>query len=307
LPATHNPATLQADSVALRAPPDPSPARSPTPGRKARGRVHWTVTIAIVVAHLGALLALLPAFFTWKALLTAVVLQFVCGLGVTVGYHRLLAHRSFKARKPLEYVLSWLGSLNLQGGPIKWVATHRLHHQHSDDDEDPHTPRHGFFWAHTLWCCTYDPQWDAYEQYSRYARDLTRDRGHVFIEKTNSLWTLVLAGLLYLWGGWPCVIWGVFVRLIYVYHGTWFVNSASHTWGYRRYDTGDGSRNLWWLALISLGEGWHNNHHAYPRSARHGLRFWELDVSWLTIRLLALLRLARDVRVPTLASDRGMA
>lgn len=269
--------------------------------------MHWTVTIAIVVAHLGALLALLPAFFTWKALLTAVVLQFVCGLGVTVGYHRLLAHRSFKARKPLEYVLSWLGSLNLQGGPIKWVATHRLHHQHSDDDEDPHTPRHGFFWAHTLWCCTYDPQWDAYEQYSRYARDLTRDRGHVFIEKTNSLWTLVLAGLLYLWGGWPCVIWGVFVRLIYVYHGTWFVNSASHTWGYRRYDTGDGSRNLWWLALISLGEGWHNNHHAYPRSARHGLRFWELDVSWLTIRLLALLRLARDVRVPTLASDRGMA
>lgn len=274
-------------------------------GAKTRTRVNWVPLIAISLFHLGALLAFLPMFFTWKAVLTALVLQIVFELSITVGFHRLLTHRSFRTYKPIEYLLSWLGSLNLQGGPIKWVATHRLHHQHSDSDDDPHTPRHGFFWAHALWCFSYDRSFDPYKKYSQYAKDLARDPVHVFIERTMPIWQLVLAGLLYLWGGWPCVIWGVCVRLVYVYHITWFVNSASHVWGYRTYETTDDSRNLWWVALLGFGEGWHNNHHAYPRSARHGLKPWEIDVTWLTIRLMQKLGLAYDIRLPEKGASRA--
>ena len=274
-------------------------------GRKAGGRVNWGPLIAIALIHLGALLACLPFFFTWRAFGTALVLQIVCTLGVTIGFHRLLTHRSFRTVKPVEYLLSWLGSLSWQGGPIKWTATHRLHHQHSDEDDDPHSPRHGFFWSHALWCFTFDPQFDPYPKYRRYAMDLARDRGQVFIERTTPIWQFVLAGLLYVWGGWPCVIWGIFVRLVYVYHTTWFVNSASHLWGYRSFETDDRSRNLWWVGLLSLGEGWHNNHHAYPRSARHGLRFWEIDATWMVIRLMRMVGLARDVRLPELGASRS--
>jgi len=266
--------------------------------RKAGGRPNWGPMFGIIGIHLAALLAFWPAMFTWKALLTALALQAVCGMGITIGFHRLLTHRSFRCSKGLEYILTLLGCLNLQGGPIKWTATHRLHHQHSDDEQDPHSPRHGFFWSHVLWCFTYDPSFDDYDQYSRYAKDLARDRGQVFFERTTVYWQFVLAAALYLWGGWPCVIWGIFVRLVYVYHATWFVNSASHTWGYRTYETSDVSRNLWWVALLSFGEGWHNNHHAFPRSARHGLQRWEVDVSWLVIRALSAVGLVRDVHLP---------
>ncbi len=275
--------------------------------RKAGGRPNWGPAIVIFAIHAGALLAFWPAMFTWKALWTAVVLQLVCGLGITLGYHRLLTHRSFRCPRAVEYFLSLLGCLNLQGGPIKWTATHRLHHQHSDEEQDPHTPRHGFFWSHFIWVMTFDPRFDRYELYSEYAKDLARDRGHVFLERTAELWQLVLAGALYAWGGWPCVIWGIFVRLVYIYHSTWFVNSASHTWGYRNYETRDVSRNLWWVALVSFGEGWHNNHHAYPRSARHGLRPWEFDLTWMVIRGMQVVGLARDVRLPEQGATRQMA
>lgn len=263
--------------------------------------------IVIVAIHLVALLALWPAMFTWKALLTALVLQAVCAMGITIGYHRLLTHRSFRCSRPVEYFLTLMGCLNLQGGPIKWTATHRLHHQHSDEEQDPHSPRHGFFWSHVLWCFTFDPTFDSFDKYSQYAKDLARDRGHVFLERTTELWQIPLAAALFWWGGWPCVIWGVFVRLVYVYHMTWFVNSASHTWGYRNFTTSDVSRNLWWVALLTFGEGWHNNHHAYPRSARHGLKPWEFDMSWLVIRTLVALRLASDLRLPEQGASRQMA
>jgi len=265
--------------------------------RKQRGRISWIPLIAISLFHVGALLAFIPAFFTWKALATLVALQFAVAMGVTIGYHRLLTHRSFKTIKPIEYLLSWLGSLSLEGGPILWVATHRLHHQHSDKDEDPHSPKHGFFWSHVLWCFKFDPEFDPFGKYSRYAKDIARDRGHVWIERLAPLSQILVAVLLYLFGGWPCVVWGGFVRLVYVYHITWLVNSATHTWGYQTYKTGDESRNLWWVAFLAMGEGWHNNHHAFPSSARHGLRWWEFDISWFVIRTLALLRLTWDIKL----------
>lgn len=289
----------------------PVAVRQPV-GRVASHRIYWTPLLGIIGIHLGALLAFAPLFtswaplqFSWRAVACAVVLQWMSGcLGVTLGMHRLLTHRSFKTFKPIEYFLALLGSINLQGGPIQWVATHRLHHQHSDGDEDPHSPKHGFFWSHCLWCFTYDPKFDLYEKYSRYALDMARDPVHVFIEKTTVLWQFVLAGLLYLIGGWPFVIWGIFVRLVYVYHITWFVNSAAHTWGYRNFETTDESRNLWWVGLTAFGEGWHNNHHAYPRSARHGLKPWEFDCTWLTIKLMSRLGLAWDIRLPEQGASR---
>lgn len=284
------------DPPAVKAPPAESPAG--VCERMARGRPDWTPLIGISLFHVAALLAFFPAFFSWKAVGTFAVLQIISALGITVGFHRLLTHRSFKTPKAVEYLLSWVGSLHMQGGPIKWVATHRLHHQHSDEAQDPHSPRHGFFWAHTIWCVTFDPAFDPYEKYSAYAKDLARDKVHVFIERMMPVSQLALAVLLYWWGGWSCVIWGGFVRLVYGYHTTWLVNSATHTWGYQTYETGDKSTNLWWVALLSMGEGWHNNHHAFPRSARHGLKRWEIDASWLVIRLMKLFGLAREVYVP---------
>ena len=273
--------------------------------RKAGGRPNWIPMFSIILIHLGALLAFVPALFSWKAVVTAAVMHVICVMSITVGYHRLLTHRSFRTIKPVEYLLSWLGSLSWQGGPIKWVATHRLHHQHSDEEEDPHSPRHGFFWSHTFWCFTFDPSFDPYDKYSRYAKDLAKDRGHVLLERTTPLWQFVLAGLLYLWGGWPCVIWGVFVRLVYVYHVTWLVNSATHVWGYRNFDTDDHSRNLWWVGLLGYGEGWHNNHHAFPSSARHGLKPWEVDFSWMMIRAMSWIGLATAIRLPGCGAARA--
>jgi len=295
--------TVAPSPVSTEVQPAPEPGWC---GRKQRGRVHWLPLIVITSFHIGALFVFVPALFTWKALITAVVLQFVAGMGVTIGYHRLLTHRSFKTFKPIEYFLSWCGSLSLEGGPILWVATHRLHHQHSDEAEDPHSPKHGFFWSHVLWTFTYDPEFDPLEKHGRYAKDLLSDRGHVLIERFTPLSQIIVAVLLFFWGGWPCVVWAGFLRLVYVYHITWLVNSASHTWGYQSYETGDESRNLWWVAFFGFGEGWHNNHHAFPNSARHGLKPWEFDISWITISTMKMLGLVWDTRVPdekTLASS----
>jgi stearoyl-CoA desaturase (delta-9 desaturase) len=185
------------------------------------------------------------------------------------------------------------------------VAVHRIHHQHSDEEGDPHSPRRGLWWAHLGWWWPYIPALDDPRLYGRYVMDLSRDPVHRFLERYHILLPLMLGGLLYLlgelWGGvglsW--VVWGVFVRTTLLYHATWFVNSAAHLWGYRSHNTRDRSTNLWWVALLTLGEGWHNNHHAFPRSARHGLRWWELDLTYLLICLMARVGLARQIQLPS--------
>lgn len=259
-------------------------------------KIKWEIVAGIVLVHAGALLA--PLCFTWKAFWVFFWLQLITGLGITLCYHRLLAHRSFQVPKWLEYALAVCGSLALQGGPIKWVATHRVHHAFSDRPQDPHSPTRGFWWAHVLWLFAYDEVLDDPKWYQQYVKDLADDRGHRFIEKTNLLYTILLGALLLAWGGLPFLIWGVFLRTVFVYHGTWLVNSAAHLWGYQSYNTNEGSRNNWWVALIAYGEGWHNNHHAYLHSAAHGLRWWEVDVTYLAIRLLGWLKLARRIRLP---------
>ena len=260
--------------------------------------ISWTPTLFIVGAHIGALFGFFT--FSWHALALCLVLHWITGgLGITLTYHRLLTHRSFEVPKPVEYFLAILASLACQGGPVSWVSAHRLHHSKSDDEGDPHSPLQGFFWAHMGWCMSNIASIHRYEDYAKFAPDLAKDPGHVLLDKIHIVWTLLLAAGLYAWGGWSFVVWGIFVRLVLVYHCTWLVNSAAHVWGYQTYDSKDQSRNLWWVALLSYGEGWHNNHHAFQHSARHGLKWWEFDSTYLMIQVMKFFRLARDIKLPT--------
>lgn len=265
-------------------------------------RLNWPDILWWSIINAGVVLA--PFTFTWSGLVVCVVLYLIAGIGVTMGYHRLLTHRSFQTSRATEYVLTALGSLANQGGPLRWVAVHRIHHQHSDAEGDPHSPRDGVLWAHLLWWMPYSSALDDPANYERYVVDLARDPVHRFAQRFHIAFPVALAGLLFLLGeswdgvGLSWLVWGMFVRTTLLYHATWLVNSATHVWGYRSHDTRDRSTNLWWVALLSLGEGWHNNHHAFPRSARHGLRWWEVDLTYMLIRLLGLVGLARQIQVP---------
>ena len=283
-------------------------------------RVNRPVLLSIAGFHLLALLAAVPWLFSWSGLAWAVAGLYLFGtLGINVGYHRLLTHRGFTCPRWLEHTLSVLGACCSQGTPMNWVAIHRMHHQHSDDSGDPHSPRASFFWSHMGWFLIYDPAIHNFTTYDRYARDLFQDRFYKWLERPRA-WRAVqrvqwaaflgvgaLVGALSTWNPWGALqlglswlVWGVLVRTVAVWHITWSVNSVTHLWGYRNFDTRDDSRNNWLVGLISNGEGWHNNHHAEPRCAAHGQRWWELDVSFLTIRALELVGLASDVIKPRL-------
>lgn len=253
------------------------------------------VILFMAIVHGGALFALLPANFSWAAVGVAIFLHWVTGgLGITLGFHRLLTHRSFQAPKWLEYFLAFCGTLACEGGVIDWVGMHRLHHLHSDQPADPHDSNRGFWWSHMGWMLREIPSRD---QVVRFTKDLYDDRFYQFLNKSFIPLQVLLGAGLYLLGGWPFVVWGVFVRLIAVFHCTWLVNSATHQFGYRTYESGDRSTNCWWVALLTYGEGWHNNHHAFQHSARHGLQWWEIDMTWMTIQLLQALGLAKKVKL----------
>jgi len=258
-------------------------------------RLNWATTIAMILFHVGAIAALF--MFSWRNLAVAVFLYWVAtGLGISLGYHRLHTHRSYKAPKLLEYFFAICGSLTLEGGPITWVATHRIHHQKSDHDGDPHSPRDGMWWAHVGWILFGESLDRLTGIVSKYAPDLGKDRFYVLLNKYHWVPLTILGGVLLAIGGWPMFLWGICVRVVFGLHATWLVNSATHMWGGRRFATRDDSRNNWWVALLTFGEGWHNNHHAHPTSARHGLAWYEFDPSWITLKILRRLRLAKAVQ-----------
>ena len=269
-------------------------------GRKYQSGVNWITATAMASFHVGAVAALF--YVDIGAILTAVLLWVVAGsFGIGMGYHRLLTHRGYKTPKWIEYVLTVCATLALEGGPIFWVATHRIHHQKSDHEGDPHTPREGTWWAHMGWILTGKGLHHDSSVLQRYVPDLVRDRFHVWL--SNWHWTSnVVVGLLLLaFGGVPYVLWGIFFRTTWGLHSTWLVNSATHLWGSRRFKTRDDSRNNWWVALLTFGEGWHNNHHAHPTSASHGLAWYEFDFNWIGISTLRALGLAWDVKVARIA------
>jgi fatty-acid desaturase len=246
--------------------------------------------------HLMALAA--PSTFSWGALAVFFLFLWLSGsIGIGVTYHRLLTHRGFKVPKWFEYFGTVCGMLMSEGGAITWVAMHRVHHAQSDKpSRDLHTPKEGFWWSHIGWILC-DLGMDRRQIEARYAPELVADPVHRVLNRVHVLPNILLGFALFFWGGWSYLIWGVFLRIVVGLHTTWFVNSATHTWGYRTFETTDDSRNLWWVGLAAWGEGWHNNHHAFQRSARHGLEWWELDLNWLAIRALGAAGLAREIQL----------
>jgi stearoyl-CoA desaturase (delta-9 desaturase) len=264
----------------------------------------------MVVIHVLALVALLPTFWSWQAVTALVVLYWLTAcLGVTIGYHRLLCHRSFRVPRWLERFFATCGALSCQHGPIDWVGLHRHHHKFSDTDADHHNSHRGFWWSHMSWMFEEIP---AMAAVPRLTGDLARDPYYRWLNSWFLILQVLLGGLLF-WigtvtgaGGWALVLWGIPLRLVLVYHATWLVNSATHCWGYARHDSGDQSRNNPWVAAVTFGEGWHNNHHAFPHSARHGFGPREFDLTWQHIRLLRALGLATNVRLPRAAATGGV-
>ncbi|XHU96436.1 MAG: acyl-CoA desaturase [cyanobacterium endosymbiont of Rhopalodia gibba] len=255
----------------------------------------WTVIIYMATIHLVALLSLLPSNFSWGAVGVTFFLYWVTGaLGITLGFHRMVTHSSFQAPKWLEYTLVFCGTLACQGGPIRWVGLHRLHHKYSDTEKDPHDSNLGFWWSHMGWMLH---EITADNEVPRHTQDIAEEPFYQFCQKYMILIQMALGVLLYFLGGWSFVIWGIFVRLVIVFHFTWFVNSATHKFGYQSHESNDHSKNCWWVALLTFGEGWHNNHHAYQYSARHGLAWWEIDITWMTIQVLKSLGLATNIKL----------
>lgn len=311
----------KADQPAARAvEKNPMGHRGPRSGgshsRAAMIRLRVVNVLGVTLPFVGLITAIWMLWgvaFNWTYLAILGGMYFLTAIGITVGYHRYFTHQSFKTKKPVAAVLGVLGSMALEGPVIDWVAVHRCHHQHSDDEHDPHSPHthgaglwsaiRGMWHAHMGWFMSPNPR-----GLERYVPDLNRDRTTVMVSKLFPLWAVLglaipaaLGGLLTM--SWMGVLlgflWGGLVRIFLVHHVTWSVNSVCHIWGTRPYRSHDHSRNNAIFGVLAMGEGWHNNHHAFPTSARHGLQWWQLDISYLVIKAMALAGLASEVRVPS--------
>jgi stearoyl-CoA desaturase (delta-9 desaturase) len=288
----------------------------------------WLQRVVMFVSVVGPIVGLIAAIYLlwgggwdgidWPQAIVMVFMYLIAGYGVTIGFHRLLTHRAFETFRPARIAFAIFGSMAAQGAVIRWCATHRRHHQTSDREGDPHSPHlHGegilgflcgMYHAHVGWCFNPDP-----EEAARSVSDLLADRALLWVDQLYFVWVflgiVIPAAIVGLWTGtWEGavsgLIWGGMVRICLMQHVTWSINSVCHVWGTRPFDNADHSTNNFPIAILSLGEGWHNNHHAFPTSARHGLRWWQFDSSWLIIRMMKLSSIAWDVRCP---NDMAMA
>lgn len=281
-------------------------------------RIAWRYAAPIAAMHLLALACFIPWLFSWTGVaLLLVGTYFYGGLGINIGYHRLLAHRSFCCPLWLEHFLTAIALCCMEDAPGSWVATHRLHHNESDAKPDPHSPLVSFLWSHMGWLMIENREVRCLSAYERYARDILRDPFYMRLERTLlPVWIYLGHGAIYFVAGYvtgrlmsgtvlgglqfgvSLVAWGVVLRTVCVWHISWSVNSLTHLYGYRTYETRENSRNNWLVALLTTGEGWHNNHHADPTSASNAHRWWELDGMYAIIRLLELCGLATHVNRP---------
>ena len=288
------------------------------PGVDAKSRILWEYVLPVIGFHLLLPLAFFDYVFSWWGVAWLLVGNFLfTSLGIGAGYHRLLTHRGFKCKKWFEYVLATLGVASFQDSPARWVLVHRVHHQHSDHIPDPHTPYVSGFWAHVGWLFVDNRELSSAAAYDRYVRDLMRDPYYLWLQRgLNWVWVYVyhalaitaiggLVGLLFTGTAMGALqfavqffLWGVVFRTIFCWHVTWGINSAAHMWGYQNYKTRENSRNNWLLALLTNGEGWHNNHHADPRSAAQGHRWFEFDLTYRMICLFARLGWVWDIVGP---------
>jgi len=291
---------------------EPKKRHWPAPADRWTRPWDWATIIWTVVLHAGAVVA--PFYFTWAGFFTFLFMYWVTGsLGVCLGYHRLLTHGSFLTYRPVKWLFAWVGGLAGEGPAVTWVAVHRKHHAFSDQEGDPHSPYEGGWWSHMFWLVPALGKERHGEMVRRWAPDLAKDPVMRFLNATFLAWHIALGFVMYGVGAWwgganlgvSLVLWGMFFRLSWVLHSTWLVNSASHIWGYRNYETTDNSRNLWWVGLLAFGEGWHNNHHSNQRLARHGHRWWEIDVTYWAIWGLERLGLAWNVVKYSPAGERA--
>ncbi|HET8913824.1 MAG TPA: acyl-CoA desaturase [Ktedonobacteraceae bacterium] len=270
--------------------------------------VYKSVVLAVVVvpllATIYAIVSLWQRAVFASDLILLVVMYSLIALGVTVGFHRMLTHRSFKPNPVVKFLLLVLGSMAFEGPAVVWAATHIKHHAQADKEGDPHSPVEGFFHAHLGWLFK-DRQADP----NIYARHLVNDPIISFVSKTFLLWAILSLVIPFAIGGWTGLLWAGLVRMFLTHHVTWSVNSVCHVFGKREFETRDQSRNEWVVGLLAFGEGWHNNHHAFPRSAFHGLHWWQFDFSGYLIWTLEKLGLAKDVyRIPpTLLKRQALA
>ncbi len=288
--------------------------------RSVAGAIRWDYFLPFVILHVLTLLIFVPWFFSWTGVIAFTAGVVVFGqMAIPIGYHRLLTHHSFRTPKWFERILVTLAMCSAQETPAHWVAWHRMHHTHSDKPHDPHSPRQGFMWAHVRWLVHESrTREELFAMYKKYARDILSDPYYRWIERVPAT-----AGVLYLvhaviyllvtaaicWAVYDSTseavrmtasvfVWGVVARTVWVWHITWSVNSLSHVFGYRNYETSDDSRNNWLVTLLTAGEGWHNNHHADPASASVQHRWWEIDLNYYVIRLWGMMGLATHIIRP---------
>jgi len=272
-------------------PPPPGTVNGLPPIELARRAAVLVVVVGPFIATAYAVWLLWQWAVDWSDLALLVAMYLPISLGVTAGFHRMLTHRSFRAHPVVRALLLIFGSMAVEGSAITWAANHLKHHALADKEGDPHSPVDGLFHAHLGWLLTTE---DADPKV--YCRHLLKDPVIVFVDRTFLLWVALSLIIPFAIGGWTGLLWGGLVRIFYVHHVTWSVNSVCHTFGKRTFETTDRSRNQWTVGLLAFGEGWHNNHHAFPRSAIHGLDRWQFDASAWLIQTLERLGLARDVQ-----------
>jgi stearoyl-CoA desaturase (delta-9 desaturase) len=261
----------------------------------------YPATIPFVLVHLACLGAIWTGV-SWTAVWVAVALYVIRMWGITAGYHRYFSHRSYKTSRVMQFIIAFIGQTSAQRGVIWWSAVHRHHHLYSDTEHDVHSPRHqGFLYSHVGWIFNRNNWKPDYGT----VKDLTKFPELVWLNRINYVPAILLGAALFLWGGWGMLVVGFFWSTVALYHGTFFINSLAHVHGSQRYLTGDDSRNNFWLALITLGEGWHNNHHHYQSSTRQGFRWWEIDISYYALKVMSWFRLVWDLRDPPEAIVRG--
>lgn len=291
----------------------------PLPGTAGEMLIMWVYAIPLTLIHLAACSVFVPYLFSWAGVASTVIGTYVLGgLGINLCYHRLLAHRSLVVPKWLERFFAFLALWSLEDTPGRWVAIHRVHHNHSDEEKDPHSPLVAFIWGHFGWLMIRNKDINSIGMYQKYARDILEDPFYMQLERRPYLWVLIylsqapfffgvgaLTGWLYGGSAWEIlrmglslVAWGMLLRTVTVWHITWSVNSLTHTFGYRNFNTSDDSRNNWVVGLLANGEGWHNNHHADPASATVQIRWWEIDPVFYVIKLLEFVGLAKNVVPP---------
>lgn len=256
----------------------------------------WLVSLPFYAVHVIAVVGVFLVGFSWQGLALAIALYYVRMFGVTGGYHRYFSHRTYRTSRAFQLFLAVLAQSSVQKGALWWAAHHRDHHKHSDTAQDPHSYRnYGFWYSHVGWILSSETEETNFDRIS----DMARYPELRWLNKWHVVPGVALAVALFLIGGWPALVWGFFVSTTLCWHGTFTINSLSHIWGKRRYDTTDDSKNNPVLAIVTMGEGWHNNHHYYPRSVRQGFHWWQIDMTYYVLRALAAVGIVWDLHHPS--------